>query len=155
MDYYAGIDWASDHHDIQVLDKEGNKERAFQAKHTAEGLQQLCSTLKNLVQGDLSRLGIIIETSHGLLVSTLIEQGFTVYHVNPKESERRRKGSGAKTDPIDANNLAKMLRSELKDMKPIKPSSDAIAELRQLTRDQNGLIQTQNGADQPTPRLPA
>ena len=142
LDYYVGIDWASDHHDIQVLDKEGGKVRSFQVKHTVEGLQQLCGTLKNLAQGDPTRLGIIIETSHGLLVSTLIDEGFTVYHVNPKESERRRKPSGAKTDPIDAHNLAKMLRSEIKDLKPFKPSSEAVAELRQLTRDQNGLIQT-------------
>jgi transposase len=143
MDYYVGIDWASDHHDIQALDKEGDKVKSFQVKHNVEGLQQLCGTLTNLAQGDPSRVGILIETSHGLLVSALIDAGFTVYHVNPKESERRRKGSGAKTDPIDAHNLAKMLRSEIKDMKPFKPSSEAIAELRQLTRDQNGLIQTQ------------
>lgn len=143
LDYYVGIDWASDHHDVQVLDKEGNKVRSFQVKHSVEGLQQLCDALKNLTQGDPFRVGVIIETSHGLLVSALIEAGFIVYHVNPKESERRRKSSGAKTDPIDAHNLAKMLRSEIKDMKPFKPSSEAIAELRQLTRDQNGLIQTQ------------
>lgn len=146
MDYYVGIDWASDHHDIVILDKEGDKVRSLQVKHSVEGLKHLCDTLKDLTQGDLARLGIIIETSHGLLVSTLIDEGFTVYHVNPKESERRRKASGAKTDPIDANNLAKMLRSDIKDLKPLKPSSEATAELRQLTRDQNGLIQTQTGA---------
>ena len=143
MDYYGGIDWATEHHDIVVLNKEGDKVSAFQVEHSFEGLRHLCDTLKKLVQGDLSRLGVIIETSHGLLVSTLLDEGFTVYPVNPKESENRRKASGAKTDPIDANNLAKMLRSDLKDMKPFKPSSDAIVELRQLTRDQNGLIQTQ------------
>ena len=143
LDYYVGIDWSSDHHDIVALDKEANKVRTFQVKHSVEGLKQLCDILKDLAQGDPTRVGVIIETSHGLLVSALIDAGFTVYHVNPKESERRRKPSGAKTDPIDAHNLAKMLRSEIKDMKPLKPSSETIAELRQLTRDQNGLIQTQ------------
>lgn len=143
LDYYAGIDWSSDHHDVVVLDKEANKVRTFQVKHSVEGLKQLCDTLIDLAQGDPSRVGVIIETSHGLLVGALLDAGFTVYHVNPKESERRRKPSGAKTDPIDAHNLAKMLRSEIKDLKPLKPSSEAIAELRQLTRDQNGLIQAQ------------
>jgi transposase len=147
MDYFVGIDWASDHHDIDVIDKEGDKVRAFQVKHSVEGIQQLCDILKKLVQGDPARLAIVIETSHGLLVSALIDEGFTVYHVNPRESERRRKSSGAKTDSIDAHNLAKLLRSEIKDMKPVKPSSETIAELRQLTRDQNGLIQTLTALD--------
>lgn len=142
VDYYTGIDWASDHHDIQVLDKEGDEVRSFQVKHNPEGIRQLCNSLKELAGGDPSRIAIAIETSHGLLVSALLDEGFLVYPVNPKESERRRKSSGAKTDFIDANNLAKMLRTEIKDMKPFKPSSETIAELRQLTRDQNGLIQT-------------
>lgn len=142
VDYYVGIDWASDHHDVQVLDKEGNEVCSFRVGHNPEGLRQLCQNLKKLAGGDPSRVAIAIETNQGLLVSALLDEGFLVYPVNPKESERRRKSSGAKTDFIDANNLAKMLRAEIKNMKPFKPSSETIAELRQLTRDQNGLIQT-------------
>ena len=143
MDLFAGIDWASDHHDVLVLDREGDKVRSFRAAHSAEGLRYMCDLLKEAAGGDPSRLGIAIETSHGLLVSTLLDEGFTIYPVNPKESENRRKSSGAKTDKIDANILAKMLRSEYKDMKPFKPSSETVAELRQLTRDQNNLVQMQ------------
>ena len=141
MDFYVGIDWATDHHDILALDRDGDKVLALQVAHSAEGLNRLCDALRKLAQGDPSQLGIVAETSHGLLISTLLEEGFTIYPVNPKESENRRKASGAKTDLIDANILAKMLRSDYKDMKPFRPGSETVVELRQMTRDQNKLIQ--------------
>ena len=140
MDLFAGIDWASDHHDVLVLNQDCIKEASFRAEHSFKGIETLCADLKKLAQGDLNRIGIAIETSHGLLIAALLEAGFNVYPVNPREVENRRKISGAKTDPIDAKILAKMLRADYQDLRKLVPDNGLIVELRQLTRDQNSLI---------------
>jgi transposase len=72
-----------------------------------------------------------------------LEAGFSVYPVNPKVADRRRSASGAKTDQIDAYLLAKLGRAELADLRKLQPDSAIIAELKELTRDQDALVQMQ------------
>lgn len=143
MQLFVGIDWAQNSHEICVIDTEGNGKASFQVEHTHDGLKSLCDKLRELTQGDLNQIGCALETNRGLLVNTLLAAGFHVYPVNPREVDNRRKVSGAKTDRIDAKIIAKILRSDYRDMKRLEPDSESITELRQLTRDQNGLIQTQ------------
>jgi transposase len=57
--------------------------------------------------------------------------------------DRRRSASGAKTDLIDAYLLAKTGRADFADLHRLTPDSDKVAELKQLTRDQDTLIRTQ------------
>src|SRR6266567_9117600 len=89
------------------------------------------------------QMACIVETNHGLLIASLLEAGFPVYPVNPKTVDRRRSSSGAKTDAIDAYLLAKTGRSDLADLRQLKPDSALVVELKALTRDQDGLIQSQ------------
>src|SRR5256885_2076888 len=88
-------------------------------------------------------MACIIETSHGLLIAHLLETGWPVYPVNPRTVDRRRAASGAKTDTIDAYLLAKTGRADLADLHRLTPDSEKIAELKLLTRDQDGLIRMQ------------
>jgi transposase len=141
MELFVGIDWAEDNHEICIIDTNGNVKASFQVKNNYEGLKLLCDKFRELAQGDLSKIGCAIETSRGLLVNTLLAEGFNVYPINPREVESRRKTSGAKTDRIDAKILAKILRSDFQDLKKLEPDSETITELKQLTRDQNRLIQ--------------
>lgn len=142
MELFVGIDWAEDNHEICVVDTNGNVKASFHVENNYEGLKLLCDKLRELAQGDLSKVGCTLETNRGLLVNTLLTEGFNVYPVNPREVESRRKTSGAKTDRIDAKILAKILRSDYQDLKKLEPDSETIMELKQLTRDQNRLIQT-------------
>jgi transposase len=143
--WYAGIDWADEHHDVVVLDDAGQRVASLRVAHTAAGLSQLTAFLKGL--GDVAthpeHLACIVETTHGLLISTLLEAGLPVYPVNPKTVDRHRKPSGAKTDAIDAYLLARTGRSDLADLRRLTPDSPLIAELKVLTRDQDTLIQSQ------------
>jgi transposase len=88
-------------------------------------------------------MACIVETSHGLLIASLLEAGWAVYPVNPRTVDRRRAASGAKTDSIDAYLLAKTGRADLADLHRLTPDSEKVAELKQLTRDQASLIQMQ------------
>ena len=90
--WYAGIDWADEHHVVCVLDEQGKQVATKQVDHTIEGLAQLTTFLLGIV-GTSARpaeLACIIETSHGLLIAALLEAGLPVYPVNPKTVDRHR-----------------------------------------------------------------
>jgi transposase len=138
---FAGIDWADRHHDAMVIDETGRKVTQLRVEHTPEGLNQLVNRLREVAP--LDQIACIIETKHGLLITSLLEAGLALYPVNPKTIDRKRSASGAKTDQIDAYLLAKHGRSEFADLRRLDPDSPTIAELKALTRDQDGLIQSQ------------
>lgn len=140
--FFAGVDWADDHHDAAVLDEAGRLVASRRVPHSPEGMAQLKAFLLDAA-GDSKLVPCFVETNHGLLISSLLEAGFPVYPLNPKTVDRRRKPTGAKTDAIDAYLLARTGRSDLADLRQLKPDSPIIQELKALTRDQDTLIQSQ------------
>lgn len=146
--WYAGVDWADQHHDVVVIDEQGKQLGARRVPHTAAGLDELVVFLRTI--GDVAdspdHLACLVETDKGLLITALLEAGlpvYPVYPVNPKTLNGWRKPSGAKTDQIDAYLLARKGRSDLDELRRLEPDSPIIQELKQLTRDQDGLIQMQ------------
>jgi transposase len=142
--WYAGIDWANDHHDILVIDEKGQKKGSLRVAHNPEGMSKLNTFLEQIIgQESKDQMACIIEITHGLLIASLLEAGWPVYPVNPRTVDRRRAASGAKTDTIDAYLLAKTGRADLADLHRLTPDSEKIAELKLLTRDQDALVQMQ------------
>ncbi len=142
--WYAGIDWANDHHDALVIDEQGSQVGSLRVDHTPEGMSRLNTFLEQIVGAESKeQMACIIETSHGLLIAHLLETGWPVYPVNPRTLDRRRAASGAKTDTTLAYLLAKTGRADLADLHRLTPDSEQITELKLLTRDQDGLIQMQ------------
>ena len=143
--WYAGIDWADQHHDAVVIDEAGKRVGTTRVAHRAAGLDTLVTFLKGI--GDIAahpdHLACIVETNRGLLIAALLDAGLPVYPVNPKTVDRHRKPAGAKTDAIDAYLLARTGRSDRADLRRLTPDSPLIAELKALTRDQDTLIQSQ------------
>jgi hypothetical protein len=95
--FFAGVDWADQHHDVAVLDQAGQLVDSTRVSHSPAGLAQLKAFLLHIA-GSPQQIPCFVETNHGLLISSLLEAGFLVYPVNPKTVDRRRKPSGAKTD---------------------------------------------------------
>jgi len=142
--WYAGIDWANDHHDALVIDEKGRQVGSLRVEHNPQGLSKLNTFLEQIVGSESKdQLACIIETNHGLLIASLLEAGWAIYPVNPRTVDRRRSASGAKTDTIDAYLLAKTGRADLADLHRLTPDSEKITELKQLTRDQDALIRMQ------------
>jgi len=142
--WYAGIDWANDHHDALVIDDQGRQVGSLRVDHTPQGMTRLNTFLEQIVGAESKdQMACIIETTHGLLIAHLLEAGWPVYPVNPRTVDRRRSASGAKTDTIDAYLLAKTGRADLADLHRLTPDSEKIAELKLLTRDQDALIRMQ------------
>jgi transposase len=142
--WYAGIDWADQHHDALVIDEKGHQVGSLRIDHTPQGFARLNTFLEQIV-GDAPKeqMACIIETTHGLLIAHLLEAGWPVYPVNPRTVDRRRGASGVKTDAIDAYLLAKTGRADLADLHRLTPDSEKVSELKLLTRDQDALIKTQ------------
>jgi len=139
--WYAGIDWADDHHDAVVLDDSGRVVTTLRVSHTPAGLAQLTSALEQICGPEAKeQMACIVETNRGLLIAALLEAGFAVYPVNPKTVDRRRNAAGVKTDQIDAYLLAKTGRSDLADLRRLRPDSPLVQELKALSRDQDSLI---------------
>ncbi len=143
--WYAGIDWADQHHDVLVIDEQGKQLSKKRVAHSAEGMTELLTFLTSIgdVRDQPDHLACIVETNKGLLITVLLEAGLPVYPVNPKTLEKWRKPSGAKTDEIDAFLLARKGRSDLDQLRRLEPDSSLVQELKQLTRDQDGLIAMQ------------
>jgi len=141
---FCGIDWANDHHDALSIDEQGQPLGSIRVAHSPEGLSQLDAYLERIAgPSGKEQVACIVETTHGLLIAHLLEQGWAVYPVNPRTVERRRAPSGAKTDLIDAYLLAKTGRADFADLRRLNPDSEQIQELKTLTRDQDSLIQMQ------------
>jgi transposase len=141
---FCGIDWADEHHDALSIDDQGRQLGTIRVAHSPEGLSQLDTYLDRIAgPGGKDQVACIVETTHGLLIAHLLEQGWAVYPVNPRTVERRRAPSGAKTDTIDAYLLAKTGRADFADLRRLNPDSELIQELKTLTRDQDALIQMQ------------
>src|SRR2546428_3679004 len=142
--WYAGIDWADQHHDALVIDEKGRQVGSLRIDHSPQGFAKLNTFFEQIV-GDAPKeqMACIIETTHGLLIAHLLEAGWQVYPVKPGPVDRRRAASGAKTDTIDAYLLAKTGRADLTDLHRLTPASEKMTELKLLTRDQDALIQMQ------------
>ncbi len=133
----VGIDWAESEHAACLLSEQGQVQRRLRIGHDVAGVDRLIATIAEL-EPDPGEVLVAIETAHGLLVAALLEAGFTVYAVNPKSVERyrtRTRVSRAKTDPADAELLARILLTDRERHRPLGVSSAEREEIRALARD--------------------
>ena len=140
--WYVGLDWADTHHDVDVLNEAGKHVGARRFSHSHEGLNELKQFLLSFTSRP-EELVCVLETTHGLLLTFLLEAGIPVYPVNPKTTNGLRKVAGAKTDRIDAHLLAKIGYFNLAELRRLEPDSPTVQELKTLTRDQDALVQMQ------------
>lgn len=133
----VGIDWAESEHAACLLAPAGQVLRRLRVGHDVAGVERLLAAIAEH-EPDPGRVLVAIETAHGLLVAALLEAGFTVYAINPKSVERyrtRTRVSRAKTDPADAELLARILVTDRERHRPLSPSSAEREEIRALARD--------------------
>ena len=136
---FVGFDWASDHHDVVLVDQRGKIVEDFRFDDTAEGWQRLIRKLDKYPD-----VAVAIETSSGATVERLLEAGCAVYPVNPKAAKRyreRKAPSGTKTDRLDAWSLADALRLDGHTWRALRVDDPLTVELRALCRDEVVLIE--------------
>ena len=134
--WFAGVDWGSERHQVCLLDGAGAVvgERAF--AHGGAGLAALCDWLVSLA-GDPGSVAVAIEVPHGPVVDMLLDRGFAVHAINPKQLDRLRDRfsvAGAKDDRRDARVAAAGLRTDRPLFRPVRVGDPGVIELREWSR---------------------
>jgi hypothetical protein len=135
--FFVGIDWGSQAHQVCVLDGQGQQLGQRQVLHTAAALDELFGWFEKLADGARKSLAIAIEVPRGPLVEMLLERGFTVFSLNPKQLDRFRDRyfpAGAKDDRRDAFVLSSALRTDLHCFRRVRGEDPLILRLRDLSR---------------------
>ena len=90
LTWFVGVDWGSQKHQACVLDANGKVlgERLFE--HSGAGLSEMADWLLPFAQGEAAEVGVAIETPRGPVVEGLMERGFAVHSINPKQLDRFR-----------------------------------------------------------------
>jgi transposase len=135
--FFAGVDWASEKHDVWVTAADGKRLGYKIFAHSGEGLSAMCAWLIATCRADPGQIAVGIEVPHGPVVETLLERAFVVYAINPKQLDRFRDRftmSGAKDDSRDAETMASALRTDRHAFRKLALADPAIVELREWSR---------------------
>ena len=137
LTWFVGVDWGSQTHQACVIDVAGTLlgERAFE--HGGQGLSEMADWVLSVTAGEADQVGVAIETPRGPVVESLMERGFAVHAINPKQLDRFRdriSPAGAKDDRRDARVLASALRTDPHCLRRLGPTDPAIVELREWSR---------------------
>lgn len=134
----AGVDWASEKHDVVVQNEAGDELYAGAFAHDEAGLRSLC--------GALLRLGVglvAIERPEGVLVERLLDVGLRVLALHPNQvaaTRARFRAAGGKSDRFDAFVLCELARTDQHRFRVLEPDSDRTKALRALSRSREDLV---------------
>ncbi len=150
-----GLDWADREHAVCRLLPDGGTEHR-QLEHTPEAIADWLAGLRKQFPGRPIR--IALEQSRGALMNALrrfADLELELYPINPKQLARYRDAihpSGAKSDPDDAQLLARFLQNHQEQLLPFvadDPETRRLAELSELRRklvdDRKTLVQKLEG----------
>jgi transposase len=132
----VGVDWAEAQHAACLMQPDGAVVRRLTIPHSAAGLARLREAIAT-VEPEPAEVLIAVERPDGLLVEALLDAGYVVYALNPKAVDRyreRTRVAGGKTDPADAELLARILVTDRDRHQPLRPSSSMVEEIRVLAR---------------------
>lgn len=135
--WFVGIDWATERHEVCVVDRTGAVVGMRSVAHTGADLAELCTWLEERTGAGPGDVWVAIELPHGAVVDTLLEHGFRVHAINPKQLDRFRDRftlAGAKDDRLDARVLADSLRTDAPCFRRLAVDAPAVIELREWSR---------------------
>jgi transposase len=135
--WFVGIDWASQSHSVCLLDAEGRHVARHEFAHGGAGLTELRDWLLEKTRAAAGQIAVAIEMPHGPVVEMLLEHGFVVFAINPKQLDRFRDRftvAGAKDDRRDAHVLAGSLRTDPAAFRRLVAEASVMIELREWSR---------------------
>jgi transposase len=132
---FIGWDWATETHDVTVMDESGKRVDRWEFAHTEDGFAKTLARLEK--HGAPGELPVMIETTRGLAVDRLLAAGHPVVPVHPNAFHAMRPRWGAakaKTDAGDSMKLADYLRTDGHLLPRLEPTEQATMDLQALTR---------------------
>ena len=110
-------------------------ERVF--RHGGAGLAEMADWIATTAGAEPGVTGVAIEVPHSPVVETLMERGFAVHSINPKQIDRFRdrfSPAGAKDDCRDARVLGDALHIDALAFQRLDPVTPEVVELRERLR---------------------
>jgi transposase len=131
-----GIDWADKAHAVCCIDPlKPQKPHHHPLEQQAQAIAEWAAGLRQKYPEH--ELCVCLEQSHGALFYALLATGhFTLYPINPKQLARFREAlhpTGRKSDPGDAELLARFLLNHREQLRPARPDSEQTRLLGHLT----------------------
>lgn len=133
----AGIDWASEAHEV-CISEEGEAIERFSVAHDERGIAGLSRRLAKL---GVDR--VAIERPDGILVERLLAAGLEVLAIHPnqvKVARARFAVAHGKSDRFDAYVLAELARTDARRFRALVPDTEETKALRTLTRAREDLV---------------
>jgi transposase len=144
---YVGWDWASETHDVSILNEQGEMIDRWALTHDATGIDAAITRLAS--HGRPEELPVAIETTSGLVVDRLLAAGHPVVPIHPNafNAARPRWGaSRAKSDPGDSWKLADYLRTDGHRLRRLEALDSATAEIQVMCRLRDGHVEAKVAA---------
>jgi transposase len=135
--WFVGFDWGSETHRVSLFDRAGRLLGRRDVAHSANAYGELCDWLIRTTQSSPAQIGVAIETSHGPMVDALLDRGFLVFAINPKQLDRFRERynvAGAKDDTRDADVLGRCLRTDADVFRRLSLDNPLLVQLRGASR---------------------
>jgi hypothetical protein len=143
-EWFVGIDWGSQRHQVCVLDRDRRRVGERAIDHDGASLAQLATWLWTVSAGQPQRVAVAIEVPRGAIVEGLLERGFHVFALNPKQLDRfrdRHSVAGAKDDRRDAFVLADSIRTDQPSFRRLQLDEPQLLRLRELSRAEETLLE--------------
>jgi transposase len=145
--FFVGIDWGTEAHQVCLLDAQRKVRGERKVKHSGEAMAEFMEWLTRTSQCEPAEIAISIEVPRGAVVETLVERGFAVFSINPKQLDRfrdRHTMVGAKDDRRDAFVLADSLSTDEHCFRRVRLDDPLIIELREFSRADDDLREEAN-----------
>src|SRR6266702_7798780 len=143
-EWFVGIDWGSQQHQVCVLDRDRRRVGERVVDHDGASLARLADWLWTLSAGQPQRVAVAIEVPRGAMVEGLVERGFHVFALHPKQLDRfrnRHRVAGAKDDRRDAFVLADSVRTDRPSFRRLQLDEPQLLLLRELSRAEEMLLE--------------
>jgi len=139
---WIGIDWADEKHDVSLYDAATEKQETLTVRQSPEALQEWLGQLRSRYEGGY--VAVVLEQGRGGLLNALMGCEFLVlYIINPKSLSSFREafyGSGATSDPVDAELMRDMVRQNPSRFRAWRPDDVMTRSLRLLTEGRRHLV---------------
>jgi transposase len=139
---FVAVDWADQKH-VYCLQVAGQStKQAGILEQKPEVIGPWVAQLRERFQG--RRIAVAVELSRGALIHALMSYDFIVlYPLHPNTVAKFReafKSSGAKTDPLDADQILQILTKHLDLLKPLQPDTPETRLLGRLVEDRRKAV---------------
>ncbi|GAB3976644.1 hypothetical protein GCM10029978_064070 [Actinoallomurus acanthiterrae] len=139
MKITCGIDWNDKHHDVALVDADGDLLARRRISDDLAGWRTLLELFADYGDKPEALIPVALETSRSLLAACLRATGRKVYAINPLAAARYRERHAVarpKIDHADALTLANILRVDTAHHRPLPDDSELVQAIAVLARAQ-------------------